>query len=290
MVAKIAETLEPVRHPKTSSKARITETLCEFRYENVADPCGIGPARREFRYMSIVRSHATIAVMKIAELFKSTQGEGLLSGTESVFVRTSGCNLRCVYCDTRYASWEPVGMDYSIGDIVEKITMYRVEHVVLTGGEPMLFSELIPLCERLRHLGLHITIETAGTLYLPVECDLMSISPKLSNSVPPSREFPIWSARHNRDRFAPDVIRRLFGEHEYQFKFVIEDQGDLDEVGIYIAEFPELRLDRVMCMPQATTVEQTRRFARWLPQACAVRGWRYCPRQHIEWFGCVAGT
>ena len=59
-----------------------------------------------------------------------------------------------------------------------------VEHVVLTGGEPMLYSELIPLCESLSNHGCHITVETAGTLYLPLHCDLMSISPKLSNSSP----------------------------------------------------------------------------------------------------------
>ena len=78
--------------------------------------------------------------MKIAEIFKSVQGEGLLSGTVSVFLRASGCNLRCVYCDTRYASWEPVGTDWSVCDIVETVSMYGVRHVVVTGGEPMLFA------------------------------------------------------------------------------------------------------------------------------------------------------
>ena len=129
--------------------------------------------------------------MRVAEIFRSVQGEGRLTGTESVFVRTSGCNLRCSYCDTPYASWSPEGEDLSVDEVATRVEGLAVAasegrrtvgHVVLTGGEPMLFSELIPLCAALRQAGRHVTIETAGTLYLPVECDLMSISPKMSNS------------------------------------------------------------------------------------------------------------
>lgn len=228
--------------------------------------------------------------MKIAEIFKSVQGEGLLTGTTSVFVRASGCNLRCIYCDTRYASWEPVGTDYSVADIVEAVSMLAVQHVVITGGEPMLFAELIPLCQQLRRAGHHLTIETAGTLYLPVECDLMSISPKLSNSVPAVGEFPGWHVRHNRDRHAPEVIHSLINEHEYQFKFVIDHPDDLEEVREYLKEFPQVDSARIQCMPQATTPRQAEQFATWLPAACRQYGWGYCPRQHIEWYGCLPGT
>ena len=113
------------------------------------------------------------------------QGEGLLTGTPSVFVRASGCNLRCWFCDTPYASWTPEGEDLSVDEILAQVERHDCRHVVITGGEPMLFAELIPLTAALRAAGRHITIETAGTLYLPVQCDLMSISPKLANSTPP---------------------------------------------------------------------------------------------------------
>ena len=122
--------------------------------------------------------------MRVAEIFQSVQGEGFLTGTASVFVRAAGCNLRCWFCDTPYASWRPEGDDLSVEDIVRQVVSYECDHVVLTGGEPMLFAELIPLCEQLRQRGLHITVETAGTLFLPLACDLMSISPKLQNSAP----------------------------------------------------------------------------------------------------------
>ncbi len=126
---------------------------------------------------------------------------------------------------------------------------------VVTGGEPMLFAELIPLCARLRAIGRHVTIETAGTLHLPVECDLMSISPKFASSAPDAESEPRWHRRHERERHRPGVIRKLIGEYEYQFKFVVDSHDDLEAVHEYVAEFPEINRDRVLLMPQGTTQE-----------------------------------
>ena len=140
--------------------------------------------------------------MRIAEIYKSIQGEGLLTGEPSVFVRTSGCNLRCWFCDTPFTSWSPEGRDVSVDDVVAQIEEWDLEHVVITGGEPMLHAELIPLCDRLGEQGRHITIETAGTLYLPVRCDLMSISPKLAGSAPSVELAGAWRRRHERARLA----------------------------------------------------------------------------------------
>ena len=123
--------------------------------------------------------------MKIAELFYSLQGEGSLVGVPSVFIRTSGCNLRCVWCDTPYTSWQPEGAEQDLDQILSAVRSFQAaRHVVVTGGEPMIAPEIVPLTERLRALGLHITVETAGTVFQPVACDLMSISPKLSGSTP----------------------------------------------------------------------------------------------------------
>ena len=146
--------------------------------------------------------------MRIAEIYKSVQGEGFLTGTESVFVRASGCNLRCWFCDTPFTSWRPEGDDLEVDEILRQVTQLGCSHVVVTGGEPMLFAELIPLCSGLRDLGCHITIETAGTLHLPVDCDLMSISPKLANSTPTAAQAGDWRKRHEQSRHAPDVIEQ----------------------------------------------------------------------------------
>jgi 7-carboxy-7-deazaguanine synthase len=260
--------------------------------------------------------------MKIAEIYQSLQGEGLLTGTPSVFIRASGCNLRCWFCDTPFTSWQPEGEDLSVDEIMRRATDPRLptaepqsgaaglaaqpsrrnltsdfrppisdlRHAVLTGGEPMLFAELIPLTQRLREAVYHITIETAGTLNLPVECDLMSISPKLSNSTPSVERDLSWHRRHEQSRHVPEVIRRLLAEYEYQLKFVIDSQADCDEVEAYLEEFPEADRGRVLLMPQGTDTESLATRGLWLERLCRERGFRFCPRRHIEWYGHTRGT
>jgi 7-carboxy-7-deazaguanine synthase len=228
--------------------------------------------------------------VKIAEIYFSIQGEGLLTGTESVFVRTSGCNLRCWFCDTPFTSWSPEGDDLSVDEIIERVDDYQCDHVVLTGGEPMLYAELVPLAAALKRQRRHITIETAGTLFLPVPCDLMSISPKLANSTPAIDKHPQWGPRHERSRYVPDVIRQLVGQYEHQIKFVVDQPEDFPEIESYLQEFPEIQKDRVLLMPQGTNLEQLGRHAAWLKPYCREKGFRFCPRRHIEWFGLVRGT
>jgi 7-carboxy-7-deazaguanine synthase len=252
--------------------------------------------------------------MRIAEIFRSIQGEGRLTGTESIFVRTSGCNLRCGYCDTPYASWTPEGDDLSVSEILDRINDLRtsvrpsflngvsldgagladdrseVQHVVLTGGEPMLLAELIPLSSELHVAGWHITIETAGTLYLPVACDLMSISPKLSNSTPPAELDPHWTWRHTLNRHAPEVMRRLTAEYDYQLKFVIDGPDDCREVETYLTELPEIDRGRVMLMPQGVALDALAEKAAWLAPYCDEHGFQFCARRHVEWFGAERGT
>jgi 7-carboxy-7-deazaguanine synthase len=228
--------------------------------------------------------------MRMAEIYKSIQGEGLLTGTESVFVRTAGCNLRCWFCDTPFASWQPEGDDLAVEDILARIGSLDCRSVVLTGGEPMLFAELIPLCAQLHDSGHHITIETACTLYLPLECDLMSISPKLSNSTPPAERAPTWRWRHERSRDAPEVIRQLIAEHPYQFKFVVGQRSDGEEVLRYLDRFPELDRSRIMLMPMGTDQPQLEAIGAWLEEYCRTHELQFCPRRQIEWFGLKRGT
>src|SRR4051794_407399 len=139
--------------------------------------------------------------MRIAEIFYSVQGEGMLTGVPSVFIRTGVCNLRCTWCDTPYASWNPDGQDKSLLGILDQALSHKAHHVVVTGGEPMIEPEIVTLTQRLRAAGQHITIETAGTVFKAVECDLVSISPKLANSTPHDREGGRWAAQHDRLRY-----------------------------------------------------------------------------------------
>ncbi len=228
--------------------------------------------------------------MKIAEIYASRQGEGLLTGTPSIFVRSSGCNLRCWFCDTPFASWSPEGDDLSVDEILQQAARLDCRHVVLTGGEPMLFAELVPLTAALRAAGHHITIETAGTLDLPVACDLMSISPKLAGSGPSAQSNPRWHARHDRSRHVPAVITRLLRDYTYQLKFVIDSPGDCRQVALYLEQFPQIDRARVMLMPQGTDVAALTERATWLEPYCQEQGLLFCPRRQSEWFGLTRGT
>ncbi len=227
--------------------------------------------------------------MRVAEIYQSLQGEGFLTGTPSVFVRTSGCNLRCRYCDTPFASWNPEGDDFSVDEVIAGIEKHDSKHVVLTGGEPMLFAELVPLCDRLSNMGKHITIETAGTLSLPVECDLMSLSPKLSNSTP-KEASDRWLERHEKTRHAPAVIRYLVSCYPYQMKFVVGEEQDANEVIEYLEQFPEINRDRVMLMPEGVTLGRLQAVESWLQPFCADHDFVFCPRRQIEWYGSIRGT
>jgi 7-carboxy-7-deazaguanine synthase len=223
--------------------------------------------------------------LQIAELFYSLQGEGALVGVPSVFIRTSGCNLRCSWCDTPYTSWQPQGSELEIAQILHEVNAHPARHVVVTGGEPMILPDIVPLTQQLRALGLHVTIETAGTVYRPVVCDLMSISPKLSNSTPAGP----WAAQHERLRIQPGTLRELMDRYEYQLKFVIAQPGDLAEVR---ALLETLRADRarVILMPEGTDRELLRERSVWLAEICKDEGLRFSPRLHVDLYGNQRGV
>jgi 7-carboxy-7-deazaguanine synthase len=218
--------------------------------------------------------------VKIAEIFYSIQGEGSLIGVPSVFVRTSGCNLRCSWCDTPYTSWQPEGDERTVDQIVNEVTQYPARHVVVTGGEPMIAPDIVNLTGRLREHGLHLTIETAGTVFAPVACDLMSISPKLANSTPEGR----WAAQHDRLRFQPDVLRRLMAGYDYQLKFVVAQREDLHEIHRLLEEIQADR-SKVILMPEGIEPSILRERGIWLAELAKTEGFRFTPRLHVELWG-----
>lgn len=227
--------------------------------------------------------------MKIAEVFYSVQGEGALVGTPSVFVRTSGCNLRCVWCDTPYTSWQPEGAEMEVETILAEVRRYPAHHVVVTGGEPMIAPEIVPLTEGLRAAGLHITIETAGTVVAPVACDLMSISPKTSNSTPRERDGGRWAPQHERLRFQAQVLTRLMSDYDYQLKFVVQQPEDLNEILQMVAGLGADRR-KVILMPEGTDPAILRERSLWIAEICKQEGFRFSPRLHVDLWGARRGV
>ncbi len=235
--------------------------------------------------------------MQIAEVYASLQGEGRLAGTPSVFVRTSGCNLRCHWCDTPFTSWQPSGTQRDVASLLAEVTALGLNHVVVTGGEPLLAAGIGDLCQRLRATGQHITIETAATVLPPdgpPAADLMSLSPKLQSSTP-AAEHGMWRQRHADRRRRDDVIRTLMqSAPQYQLKFVIDSPNDLDETTAWLADLGitpgNAACRHVHLMPQGTSPESLAATAAWLQDACDRLGFRFCQRHHIDWFGTARGT
>jgi 7-carboxy-7-deazaguanine synthase len=232
--------------------------------------------------------------MRVTETFHSLQGEGILNGTPSVFVRLAGCPLRCRWCDTKYAWDFAGGTDYALRDLIEQIERWSCRFVVITGGEPLAGSDLKPrpglpeLVHRLKDLGKHITIETSGSVFVPgLACDLMSISPKLGNSTPRAPEL---AAAHEAARFDRDAMAALIETYPSQLKFVVDSSDDLAEIQGLLDHLPPVDDDRILLMPQATTREDLLARAPLVAQLCRDSGFRFGQRLHVLLWGNRRGT
>lgn len=238
--------------------------------------------------------------LPINELFYSLQGEGRLSGTPSVFVRTSGCNLRCWFCDSYHTSWDPVHAQRSLDTIVSEIQSYpEADHVVLTGGEPLIHTESLSLLERLKELGYHTTVETNGTIYQEAPIDLLSISPKLSSSTPVPEKDPTgdgeWADHHETQRIDTDTLATLVDTYEVQLKFVVTDADDLPEIERIVEQVRHIAQATVadtdvLLMPEGTTQEMIDERQKEVAQLALDNGYRYTPRLHVDLWNDAPGV
>lgn len=223
--------------------------------------------------------------MHVTELFYSLQGEGLLVGTPSVFVRLAGCPLRCGWCDTKYAWSFSAGVDTPLADLVTNIQRWPSRFAVITGGEPLVGPEGLPRAEladltrRLQELGKHVTIETSGTAFADdLACDLMSISPKLSNSRPTD---PDLVSTHEQGRPDLKILAGLIEAYPCQLKFVVDSADDIAEIQRLLIQLPTVPNDRILLMPQAATRDVLLAKAPLVAQLCQETGFRFGSRLHV---------
>jgi len=226
--------------------------------------------------------------MIVNEIFYSLQGEGFLAGVPSVFVRLAGCPLRCRWCDTKYAWADEAGRQHTVNDVVQSVQKKRCKHVVITGGEPMIQPDLPKLVRELKAAGKHITIETAGIAYIPdMLCDLMSISPKLSNSVPEDAKL---AASHEDSRLDLAVLGELIAHYNHQLKFVVDSANDLTEIQEILDRVGDLDAGKVMLMPQAATREELLAKSPAVADMCKLVGFAFSQRLQVLLWNNQRGT
>lgn len=247
--------------------------------EAVADPFGASTDQPE---------HA----IPINELFYSLQGEGKLAGIPSVFVRTSGCNLRCWFCDSYHTSWEPTHAWMDLDEIVEKVQEFeQAEHVVVTGGEPLIHDEVTTLLDRLDDHGYHVTVETNGTVFCDAPIDLVSISPKLANSTPTPEKDPTgsgdWVERHDERRIDIHVLAQLIEAYESQLKFVVTEESDMPEITDIVDRIrtqaqSTISDAEILLMPEGMTSDRLAETRELAAKLAKDYGYRYTPRLHVN--------
>lgn len=228
--------------------------------------------------------------LRISETFDTIQGEGMLAGMPSHFIRTSGCNLRCWWCDTPYTSWKPEGSMESVTELARAAGESKCHNVVITGGEPMLFPNEVGLLTNILQSehGKVVTIETNGTIYNDVvRPDLWSVSPKLSGSSPQPQQQREHDLHLANIEAAP--LGLFKGRRATQYKFVISRPEELDEVEGMIREH-NLRPIDVWLMPEGTTKEKILDGGLRLVEYCKSTGYNLCLRQHVLLWGYKRGV
>jgi 7-carboxy-7-deazaguanine synthase len=228
--------------------------------------------------------------LKVSELFASVQGEGPSAGAPSVFLRLAHCNLRCVWCDTKYTwDWQAYRVEdevhvESATSIARRIGELACDRLVVTGGEPLLQMDAIVALLRLLDAERRRTVEveTNGTIApnpaLAERVDQWNVSPKLQNSGDPERR-----------RLRPDVLSAFAATGRAYLKLVVESEADAEEAEKLARSLAWPR-DRVLLMAEASTREILAERGPLVAAEALRRGLRYSPRLHVERWNGARGT
>lgn len=249
------------------------------------------------------------------------QGEGKMAGVPVLFIRTAGCNLRCMWllpdgevslCDTPFASFDTRGEKRVEVETVKSLVLNNlgnINHLVISGGEPFIqptgITELIESLKKEREL--HVSVESNGTIFdegLVNQIDFFSISPKLKNSIPTKEKLdktginiPFEPAQADKTRRNIRVIQQIIDHcrqnkgKDFQLKFVVQNHDELSEIEeSFLSQLSGWQPDDIVLMPLGSTPEELRQTRMIVVEAAIERGWRFSPRLQINYFGGVAGV
>jgi len=241
----------------------------------------------------------------VTELYSCLQGEGSLTGVPHILIRVTGCKLRCQFadsfCDTPYASWKPEKGKFTYQDIEDFYDEHsHINHTMITGGGPTSHPTMLKmLCLIAKRQGQYITIETEGSEFVQTVGDLISLSPKLSNSTPRPGTMMDYIGRevtekdkdqHEKWRSNYEAMRSLMLKHpDYQLKPVISNEEDLNEVK-ELQTILRVPNDKVWLMPEGLVPEELNKRRRWLMEICQNEGYNYTDRLHIIAYGDKRGV
>ena len=235
------------------------------------------------------------------EIFHTIQGEGKNIGTPSVFIRTSLCNLHCIWCDTDYTwNWKKTRFKHhkdqdpnykkfkmkdmiiekSIPDIYKVVKKSKCYNIVLTGGEPLLqMEQLVALMKyfKSKNENYFFEIETNGTIVPSADFDKLidqyNVSPKLSNS-----------NNSKRLREKPKAYQFFSKNKKTNFKFVLSNKKDWKEV-LELIEKYKIDLSKIYLMPEGINPNQLKQRQLWLFDICKKNNIKYTDRLHVQIFG-----
>ncbi|GAB4180773.1 MAG: radical SAM protein [Calditrichia bacterium] len=187
----------------------------------------------------------------VNEIFYSIQGESTYAGLPCIFIRLTGCNLRCAWCDTEYAFTE--GKTMEIRDIVERIKVFPEKLVEITGGEPLLQKEVSSLMEKLLEENYQVLLETSGSLNIDMAPAGVQ---RIMDIKCPSSGMA--------ERMDFENIARLRDGDE--IKFVVQDKPDFDYVGMIVRKYPELMKYPLLISPVWAKID-VKLLAEWIKES-----------------------
>lgn len=213
-------------------------------------------------------------MLYISEVFQAIQAEGMLAGVPSVFIRLTSPGLRCTWCELpNVTPWALEGVDVYMGALLSAIRKQYVGHVVITGGDPLTHPDIVSLCEGLTGIENHVTIESPGSAFQKVKCDLLSITPKLKTAAPPKKAKG-KGPKVEEEPYQLDVLRQLTQHHNFQLKFLLRDRAEMEEVK-EIVDAIQADPARVLLIPEANKPKELREQSEWIVEACKFFHFRY---------------